>query len=193
MSDVAKEAIDDSGSINSALRVIAAHQTIAAPSNEKRKSVARTKVIGEDAVLRDDLSLSWHATANHVHARQRRQRFRNQDWCFQCGEGGEILLCPYCPRSFHRSCVGLDEKESVAKWSCPAHRCAECGLGASQAGFLFRCVMCAHAYCEDHVPPPNFQKDDNFDGRIDIDEEWTDDDIYKWVPPSTVMRTICGK
>jgi hypothetical protein len=39
-------------------------------------------------------------------------------------------------------------------WRCPHHSCDECGRKAQAAGgLLFRCAICPHAYCEDHLPP----------------------------------------
>ena len=55
---------------------------------------------------------------------------REDDYCFLCGDGGELLCCEACPRVFHSKCLPsdktpdkTDEKLKVQgkkqKWSCP--------------------------------------------------------------------------
>jgi len=46
----------------------------------------------------------------------------NDDFCRQCGGGGDLLLCDRCDRSYHMYC--LDPPLEVApegEWHCPAH------------------------------------------------------------------------
>ena len=44
----------------------------------------------------------------------------NRELCSICRDGGNLLLCDYCPRSFHIECLKLKE-ESIpeGKWYCP--------------------------------------------------------------------------
>ena len=39
-------------------------------------------------------------------------------------------------------------------WSCPHHKsCSDCGKSKGAVGFLFRCMMCPNAHCEDCLQP----------------------------------------
>nr|CAD1828813.1 unnamed protein product [Ananas comosus var. bracteatus] len=53
--------------------------------------------------------------------------FESDAICSICQDGGEILLCDYCPSSYHQKCVGL-EVIPEGKWFCPSCRCGICGL-----------------------------------------------------------------
>lgn len=81
--------------------------------------------------------------------------FNYDDECYQCKEGGTIMLCSRCPRVYHPRCVGLT-KQDVARiitWTCPQHRCCVCERVTTDAGgLLFRCVGCPLAWCEDCLP-----------------------------------------
>nr|AFD29602.1 NSD-1 [Schmidtea mediterranea] len=41
----------------------------------------------------------------------------NVNWCFKCGEGGELLCCETCPAAYHFKCTDL--KEIPQKFYCP--------------------------------------------------------------------------
>ncbi|XP_028840912.1 sp110 nuclear body protein-like isoform X2 [Denticeps clupeoides] len=43
---------------------------------------------------------------------------RNDDWCFICGEYGDLVCCDKCPRSFHRPCHIPPPPRSGDKWLC---------------------------------------------------------------------------
>lgn len=77
---------------------------------------------------------------------------RHEQICHQCKDGGMLVLCNVCPRSYHLTCLGLTESDiQSGTYRCPQHECSECERRASDAGgLLFRCVNCANAYCEDH-------------------------------------------
>ena len=48
----------------------------------------------------------------------------SSDECAICTDGGELIMCSYCPQSFHGQCLGLSEEEVM---SLPAHyRCPTC-------------------------------------------------------------------
>ena len=44
----------------------------------------------------------------------------HQDYCEECEEGGDLLLCDTCTLSFHLRCLDppLDEPPQ-GRWSCP--------------------------------------------------------------------------
>ena len=58
---------------------------------------------------------------------------KHDDFCFNCGDGGELLECTVCPRMYHLSCVGL---QAVPKgtWHCPWHSCFDCDRKSSHVG-----------------------------------------------------------
>jgi SWI/SNF-related matrix-associated actin-dependent regulator of chromatin subfamily A member 5 len=77
--------------------------------------------------------------------------YSNEDICQVCGDGGDLVLCDFCPVACHLQCVGLDE--APANWySCPHHTCCECKRAAGSGEVLFRCEICEAAYCEDCMP-----------------------------------------
>jgi SWI/SNF-related matrix-associated actin-dependent regulator of chromatin subfamily A member 5 len=81
--------------------------------------------------------------------------FNYDDECFECHEGGLIMLCSRCPRVYHPRCVNLTKQDvaRVITWTCPQHRCRECQRVTTDAGgLLFRCVGCPSAWCEDCLP-----------------------------------------
>ena len=44
----------------------------------------------------------------------------NRELCSICRDGGNLLLCDYCPRSFHIECLKLKEENiPEGKWYCP--------------------------------------------------------------------------
>lgn len=73
--------------------------------------------------------------------------------CQCCWDGGSLILCSGCPRSYHHQCLDRDfKKKSSAKlgFSCPQHQCFDCQQKTSDAGgMIFRCRWCERGYCED--------------------------------------------
>jgi len=44
----------------------------------------------------------------------------NRELCSICRDGGNLLLCDYCPRSFHIECLKIKEENiPEGKWYCP--------------------------------------------------------------------------
>uniref|UniRef100_A0A0N4ZGI1 DNA helicase n=1 Tax=Parastrongyloides trichosuri TaxID=131310 RepID=A0A0N4ZGI1_PARTI len=90
----------------------------------------------------------------------------HKDYCESCGQGGEILLCDYCPRTYHLPCVDPNLTEAPeGDWMCPGceeecafeervsnnkQYCYVCKEGEN----LLYCTTCTysfHGYC--HDPP----------------------------------------
>jgi hypothetical protein len=44
----------------------------------------------------------------------------NREICNKCKEGGSLILCDNCPRSFHLKCLGLKKSDIPAdqEWNC---------------------------------------------------------------------------
>ena len=140
----------------------------------KRKSRLKKKAGQTDNVLAvNDYSLGSNisvfdasgeqAGANMAVAkptgRQRAGRdYDNEDHCLECWDGGDLVMCDFCPAAFHPKCLGFKDAAEMTMgsrmgWSCPHHECDKCGRKAAAAGgLLFRCSVCSFASCEDCLP-----------------------------------------
>ena len=62
--------------------------------------------------------------------------------CQVCWDGGKMILCSGCPRSYHYTCLDKDFKsKSKGKmhFHCPQHQCADCEQNTTNAGgMLYR-------------------------------------------------------
>ncbi|XP_062817425.1 histone-lysine N-methyltransferase NSD3 isoform X3 [Anolis carolinensis] len=74
------------------------------------------------------------------------QKQMHEDNCFQCGDGGELVMCDKkdCPKAYHLLCLNLTQPP-FGKWECPWHQCEICGNPATSF-----CEFCPHAYCKEH-------------------------------------------
>ncbi|XP_054157969.1 chromodomain-helicase-DNA-binding protein 4-like [Oppia nitens] len=43
----------------------------------------------------------------------------HKDYCQTCRQGGELILCDYCPRAYHKVCVDDDMTDVPEDWLCP--------------------------------------------------------------------------
>uniref|UniRef100_A0A8C0FPF7 Histone-lysine N-methyltransferase NSD3 n=1 Tax=Bubo bubo TaxID=30461 RepID=A0A8C0FPF7_BUBBB len=70
----------------------------------------------------------------------------HEDNCFQCGDGGELVMCDKkdCPKAYHLLCLNLTQPP-FGKWECPWHQCDIC----SNPAVAF-CEFCPHSFCKDH-------------------------------------------
>nr|XP_048312392.1 histone-lysine N-methyltransferase NSD3 isoform X2 [Myodes glareolus] len=70
----------------------------------------------------------------------------HEDYCFQCGDGGELVMCDKkdCPKAYHLLCLNLTQPP-YGKWECPWHQCDECGKAA-----VSFCEFCPHSFCKAH-------------------------------------------
>nr|QVX32604.1 CHD3/4/5B [Platynereis dumerilii] len=89
----------------------------------------------------------------------------NREVCQVCLDGGEILLCDKCPRSFHKECAGIEEVPE-GDWECPRctgdmsdsdesdsgheHFCRVCRDG----GEVMMCDFCPFVYHMTCLNPP---------------------------------------
>uniref|UniRef100_A0A7M4DYU9 Histone-lysine N-methyltransferase NSD3 n=1 Tax=Crocodylus porosus TaxID=8502 RepID=A0A7M4DYU9_CROPO len=74
------------------------------------------------------------------------QKQMHEDNCFQCGDGGELVMCDKkdCPKAYHLLCLNLTQPP-FGKWECPWHQCDICGNPA-----ISFCEFCPHSFCKDH-------------------------------------------
>ncbi|XP_040270696.1 histone-lysine N-methyltransferase NSD3 isoform X3 [Bufo bufo] len=97
------------------------------------------------------------ATANEEKAKNARlkakkrkikteQKQMHEDFCFRCGDGGELVMCDKrdCPKAYHLLCLNLTQPP-YGKWDCPWHQCDLCGAAASSF-----CDFCPSSFCREH-------------------------------------------
>ncbi|KAJ7423338.1 histone-lysine N-methyltransferase NSD3 isoform X3 [Willisornis vidua] len=74
------------------------------------------------------------------------QKQMHEDNCFQCGDGGELVMCDKkdCPKAYHLLCLSLTQPP-FGKWECPWHQCDVCSNPA-----VSFCEFCPHSFCKDH-------------------------------------------
>eukprot|EP00798_Chlamydomonas_sp_ICE-L_P028306 gene28306-31417_t len=69
--------------------------------------------------------------------------------CALCEDGGDLLLCDFCPRVFCLPCLGLSSAPS-GMWHCPCHKCHTFDRSALEGGGkLFHCTDCTYVSCFD--------------------------------------------
>ncbi|KAJ8598993.1 hypothetical protein CTAYLR_009472, partial [Chrysophaeum taylorii] len=84
--------------------------------------------------------------------------YDHMDECMACWDGGDLIMCDFCPTSWHMGCLEklnckLPSSAKQIRWACPHHSCAVCARTSSAAGgLLFRCAVCPQSFCEDHLP-----------------------------------------
>ncbi|CAN1745593.1 Zinc finger CCCH domain-containing protein 19 [Linum perenne] len=70
-----------------------------------------------------------------------------EDVCFICFDGGELVLCDRrgCDKAYHPSCVDHDEAffKGKGKWYCGWHLCSKCEKNA-----YYKCYTCAFSLCK---------------------------------------------
>lgn len=44
---------------------------------------------------------------------------KNQDFCEDCGDGGWLICCEYCVRSYHGVCLEFEVSDLPDVWACP--------------------------------------------------------------------------
>ena len=82
------------------------------PSKEK-ESISETSPKEEDKEKEKDKTILGKKV-------KRETKKINRELCSICRDGGNLLLCDYCPRSFHIECLKLKEENiPEGKWYCP--------------------------------------------------------------------------
>ncbi|KAL8831090.1 MAG: hypothetical protein Q9170_005440 [Blastenia crenularia] len=85
--------------------------------------------------------------------REKKAAIQNQEICQVCWDGGDLVLCSGCPRSYHYDCLDPTSKSrsrATLSFHCSQHQCWDCAQKTSDAGgMLFRCRWCSRGFCED--------------------------------------------
>ncbi|MCJ1381133.1 hypothetical protein MMC17_004242 [Xylographa soralifera] len=85
--------------------------------------------------------------------RKKKVAVENQGHCQVCWDGGELILCSTCPRSYHYMCLDKHFKalsKAKTQFHCPQHQCVDCLQKTGDAGgMIYRCRWCERGYCED--------------------------------------------
>ena len=70
----------------------------------------------------------------------------HDDDCFVCQDGGLLIMCDFCQKSYHLDCVERMELPR-GQWKCPWHFCNVCGGACT-----IQCLICPNSYCMQHIP-----------------------------------------
>ncbi|MCJ1433349.1 hypothetical protein MMC27_002709 [Xylographa pallens] len=85
--------------------------------------------------------------------RKKKAAVENQGHCQVCWDGGELILCSTCPRSYHYMCLDKHFKalsKAKTQFHCPQHQCVDCLQKTGDAGgMIYRCRWCERGFCED--------------------------------------------
>ena len=70
----------------------------------------------------------------------------HDDDCFVCQDGGLLIMCDFCQKSYHLDCVERKELPR-GQWKCPWHFCNVCGGACA-----IQCLICPNSFCTQHIP-----------------------------------------
>ncbi|KAL9100260.1 MAG: hypothetical protein Q9163_004336 [Psora crenata] len=99
--------------------------------------------------------------------REKKVKVVNQEHCQVCWDGGNLVLCSLCPRSYHYTCMDPEFKvrsKGKSNFTCSQHQCFDCQQKTTDAGgMLYRCRWCERGYCEDCL---DWEKTDLLDENL---------------------------
>ncbi|WCJ40901.1 nucleic acid binding zinc ion binding DNA binding [Euphorbia peplus] len=80
-------------------------------------------------------------------ARTSSRKKMEEDVCFICFDGGELVLCDRrgCPKAYHPTCVNRDDAffRARGRWNCGWHLCSICEKNA-----YYTCYTCTFSLCK---------------------------------------------
>lgn len=131
----------------------------------RRLGMERVVMVDGHPVLKETIGNNeWEAVATmsgkdpRLAEPQKRKRkaLEHQDYCQVCYDGGNLVVCSGCPRTYHYGCLSkafqLKTKSQMGTFYCPQHECADCSQKTTNAGgMLLRCRWCESAFCEDCI------------------------------------------
>lgn len=130
---------------------------------DRRTNKNTTVMVGGFAISKESMGCAdWEAVPTlagkdprlQEPKRAKKDPVRNQEHCQVCWDGGKLICCSGCPRSYHAACVGAEmlakTKSAVGNFNCTQHHCFDCEKKTADAGgLIFRCRWCEKGYCED--------------------------------------------
>lgn len=131
--------------------------------SERRRGMNTTVMVGGYAISKESLGCKdWEAVPTFAgknpslanSKRAKRAAINSQGHCQVCLDGGNIVCCQGCPRSYHMKCLDTEfqSKALGSMFFCPQHECVDCRQKTNDTGgMLYRCRWCERAYCEDHL------------------------------------------
>ena len=131
--------------------------------SERRKGKNTTVMVDGFAISKESMGCKdWEAVptyagTNAAYAEPKRAKkvpIVPQSHCQVCLDGGQLVCCQSCPRSFHLNCLDKQARTKALgfQFNCPQHECFHCLQKTTDAGgMLYRCRWCERAYCEDHL------------------------------------------
>lgn len=131
--------------------------------DRKDRRVGKNTTVEVDGFMISKESMGcadWEAVATYAGKdprlaepkREKRKPIEHQDFCQSCWDGGDVVLCVGCPRTYHPSCLSKDFQVRAGGMTfyCPQHECRDCGAKTTDAGgVIFRCRWCENGFCED--------------------------------------------
>ncbi|XXG40194.1 hypothetical protein AAC387_Pa01g0973 [Persea americana] len=94
-------------------------------------------------------------TVMRVQSRAPSKKKEEEDVCFICFDGGNLVLCDRrgCPKAYHPSCVNRDEAffKARGRWNCGWHICSQCQKSAH-----YMCYTCTYSLCKGCIKESGF-------------------------------------
>lgn len=86
--------------------------------------------------------------------RAKKKPITSQDHCQVCWDGGDLVCCSGCPRSYHNDCLSKEMQGkagvSSGNFYCLQHECFDCTKKTTEAGgLMYRCRWWEKGFCED--------------------------------------------
>ncbi|KAH1099081.1 hypothetical protein J1N35_016002 [Gossypium stocksii] len=116
-------------------------------TEEAAEETEDTEEIEEDSKAGGGKRKRGKKLSTKVPARAPSRKKVEEDVCFICFDGGNLVLCDRrgCPKAYHSACVGRDEAffQSKGKWNCGWHLCSNCKKNAH-----YMCFTCTFSLCK---------------------------------------------
>ena len=105
-----------------------------------------------DIPMANRLLKPWQPPADPDCDLDEEEMYPADSFCSVCRDGGNLMLCDVCDKSYHAACVRLESVPS-GTWTCPYHQCATCFEVVDRDLPSLSCSMCPTSYCSKHIPP----------------------------------------
>jgi SWI/SNF-related matrix-associated actin-dependent regulator of chromatin subfamily A member 5 len=130
---------------------------------DRRTNKNTTVMVGGYAISKESMGCAdWEAVPTLAGKdprlaepkREKKDPIVNQEHCQVCWDGGSLVVCSGCPRSYHSKCLDKNilakSKSATGAMHCSQHQCFDCEKKTSEAGgLIYRCRWCEKGYCED--------------------------------------------